>query len=253
MDGRVDQCNFLKIIDDIESVPKDGTNANSFGNDQNDSPSQTFNTDFANDMSWMPDSGGGSTKTNVAGGALQGVLPGQGTGHIYEQVRIVHGHMSGYGSSETTSGSAGIDMDFSDQGASDRPTPASSTPGDGHTRGSLSAANGGQGQSSRSGNSSFSTSPAQSGGQNNPNHGTFAADHMDFNAQGDGRAGMMSGNNGQFALPETPGRGENGSFGVPGGWEMNQQGLTPVGEGVFQALMEVGSMDLGWDFEGLNK
>jgi hypothetical protein len=46
-----------------------------------------------------------------------------------------------------------------------------------------------------------------------------------------------------FSMPETPGR----SFASPSGWSMGGQqqstGLTPVGEGVFRHMMELGSMD----------
>ncbi|PQE11195.1 fungal specific transcription factor protein [Rutstroemia sp. NJR-2017a BVV2] len=48
---------------------------------------------------------------------------------------------------------------------------------------------------------------------------------------------------GPFNVPETPGR----SFASPGGWSMNGQqqstGLTPVGEGVFRHMMDLGPMD----------
>jgi hypothetical protein len=215
-DGRIDQCNFLKIVDDVDSP--------------NGAPPL--------DTNWL----GGSTlaptipsRESAHPVAMQGMLPSlrQGqTGDTFDHSRNIHNHLGGYGTSE----SGNIDLDLSsDQNHSDRPTPNSST---------ASSLQPGQRQpgQTHSGRSSFDASPASSHqAQSDPSRApnAFYNPASDFsNLPG---TGMTPGSS--MSMPDTPGGRD---FTVPGGWEMNQ-GLTPVGEGLFQQLMGMGPMDMSWD------
>ncbi len=210
-DGRVDQCNFLKIIDN------------------DDSPGKTPGLD----ADWL---GGTSLRNSeVHPVSMQGVLQGlsQGNaGQMYDNPGSSHGQMGGYGQSNSANN---VDLDLSsDQNHSDRPTPSSST---------ASSLQPGQNQPGRSHSerSSFDASPVSS---HQPQGDTSRAANAFFNHTPDfanvGPTGMTPGST--FSLPATP-----RDFTVPNGWEMSNQGLTPVGEGVFQQLMGMGPMDMAWD------
>lgn len=216
-DGRIDQCNFLKIVDDVDSP----TGAPAV--DPNWLGSSTINS-------------GIPTHDGVHPVAMQGILQGlrQGqTGEAFEHPRNIHNQMGGYGTSE----SSNIEIDLSsDQNHSDRPTPNSST------NSSLQPGQHQPGQT-HSGRSSFDASPASSHqphGDPNRAANAFFTHATDFSNVGG--TGMTPGSS--MSMPDTPGGRD---FTVPGGWEMNGQGLTPVGEGLFQQLMGMGPMDMSWD------
>lgn len=209
-DGRIDQCNFIKIVDN------------------DDSPGEAPGLDG----NWL----GGTNLPNgeVHPAGMQGVLQGlsqENTGLLFDNTASGHSQMSSFGQS---SSSNNVDLDLSsDQNHSDRPTPSSST---------ASSLQPGQNQQGRphSGRSSFDASPASS---HQPGDPTRAANAF-FNHTPDfanvGPTGMTPGST--FSLPATP-----RDFTVSNGWEMSNQGLTPVGEGVFQQLMGMGPMDMAWD------
>jgi hypothetical protein len=254
--GKIDQCNFLKMVDDcsdeVGPTGADPSENNGFtsglpdaddsgvsGMSSSSNPSiDVFSSSFPAGQHWLPI---GSSNSGVHPSGMQGILPGQGPGIPYERVLNIHGHMSGYGRSESSNN---IDMEFSEQGQSDRPTPTSTTPSDGRTSLQPGHAQGGH---SQSGNSSFETSPVASH-QQNPStrlHNSFFTAGSDIDFSNGTGTGLTPGNN-QFTMPETPGGRD---FNVPGGWEMGQV-LTPVGEGVFRELMGLGPMDMGWDGTG---
>lgn len=229
--GKVDQCNFLKIIDD--SVPNPDNVQKSYTQQvtlSTTTTNQVSDFNFNNgDMNWM---------TEVTSG--QNTISNQDQNNMYSRI-----HIANYNPSD--SASASLNPDTSTE-PSDRPTPSSSISD--NLRG-------------KSGSSSFTTSPGTN--SNIPSRGIFAAEQVDFsmndtgnenvNMNGTGSTNAINGisNTGNtdgsgniYGMADTPGR----AFAAQG-WEMSQ-GLTPVGEGMFQALMEVGPMDIGWDFgEGL--
>lgn len=209
-DGRVDHCNFLKIVDTDDS-PGAGPGL---------------------DASWL----GGSSLPNgesVHPVAMQGVLQGvtQGVGNQgYDNARNAHTQIGSYGQGDSSNN---VELDLSsDQNHSDRPTPSSSTAS------SLQPGQNQQGHS-HSGRSSFDASPAPSHQPQEDSRATNSFFNHAPDFTGVGPTGMTPGSN--FSLPDTP-----RDFTVPGGWEMSNQGLTPVGEGVFQQLMGMGPMDMGW-------
>ena len=108
-----------------------------------------------------------------------------------------------------------------------------------------------------SGRGSFETSPAPSH-QNlsmagattqaevDQNVGSYFGGHSSFGLPPGVSPNMAP--NPRFPMPEAPG----GGFGVGSSWAdiSNQQGVTPVAEGVFRSMMPMGpvdSVDLGWD------
>lgn len=144
---------------------------------------------------------------------------------------------TGYVTSENSNNAdAGLSPDTTHSG-SNRPTPNSTTPSE--TRSNLQPG-------TNSGGNSYNTSPAPSNQAHLPNVGTvnaFFATQPDYS--GINPTGFTPDNT--FSLPETPGK----DYSAANGWNMSQQttGLTPVGEGVFRHLMELGvdPMDLGWE------
>jgi hypothetical protein len=210
-DGRIDQCSFLKIVDDVEEPTS------------------------ALDSLWTA-SNTVTDNSRVHPVAMHGILEGLSqNNNVFEPARNLNSNMGVYGQSDSSNN---IDLDMSsDQNHSDRPTPSTSTgsnlqPGQRQT-----------GQT-HSGRSSFDASPASS---HQPPENSGAANAFfnhtpDFSTLG-ASSGMTPGSN-TFGLPDTPGGRD---FAVPSGWEMSNQGLTPVGEGVFQQLMGMGPMDLQWD------
>jgi len=216
-DGRIDQCNFLKIVDDVDSPSGAPAVDPDWLGGSNISPS-------------MP------TPESVHPVGMQGILHGLGqgqTGDSFDHPRNIHTHMGGYGTSE----SSNIDLDLSsEQNHSDRPTPNSST------NSSLQPGQRLQGQT-HSGRSSFDASPVSSHqAHSDPNRATnaFFSHAPDFSSVGG--TGMTPGSS--ISMPDTPGARD---FTVPSGWEISGQGLTPVGEGLFQQLMGMGPMDMSWD------
>ena len=225
----MDHCNFLKIVDEPEPDTlnhDNGTAANGLSSNGFNANPDTSGIPVTS-LDWMPTS---TVSSNVIPAGLQGILMGQGSGKMFEAGGF-QSHMSGYGPS---------DVEFSDPGPSDRPTP-STTPSDG--RGNLQPA---QGRNGHSGRSSFETSPASSHRHTvQPDH-RVQHNNMFTGAEytGIGPIGTTGLTNAHtYGMPETPGR----DFTATGGWEMNGQGLTPVGEGVFRELMGMGPMEMGWD------
>lgn len=234
-----DHCaSILKMADDDEIPSSDNSpqidpalTKLSRDNEKNSplSANSTQNQDFES-MPWLSSEAGLPLRAmrTVHPVGMQGMLSPQGSNSPFEVQ-----NMRNYGRSE----SGTVEMDLSDQTHSDRPTPNSSTPSD--TRSSIQASSG---QAGQSGGSSFETSPASSHQNDNRSAAAFFGHATDFsNVGGTG----LTPNSTNFTLPPTPGRGND--FNVPNGWELSNQGLTPVGEGVFRELMGMGPMDMGWD------
>jgi hypothetical protein len=229
---------ILKMVDDKDlpgtSAPQIDPALNNLGLEATRNSPLSANSmpqDFES-MPWLSGESGiplRSNMTNVHPVAMAGMLAPQSSTSPYE--------MRSYGHSE----SGTVDMDLSDNLHSDRPTPNSSTPSD--TRSSNQAGSAAVG---RNGSSSFETSPAsshQDGRSANTNN--YFNPTTDYSNSGSG-TGMTPGSTGY--LPSTP--GTRNDFSVPNGWELSNQGLTPVGEGVFRELMGMGPMDMGWDGTG---
>ncbi|KAK7422201.1 hypothetical protein QQX98_001724 [Neonectria punicea] len=152
------------------------------------------------------------------------------SGATFEKNGSATGALSGFGEnsgeSQETSGSP-------DGAQSNRPTPNSSTGSD--QRMHLAP-----GQMNGSGRNSFQASPIS------PNQTLINPGPLDGSTQG-----FFADPNG-FTLPATM-SDQQGSFVMPEGWGdiQGQTGVTPVGEGVLRALMNMGPMDAmdlsSWD------
>lgn len=132
-----------------------------------------------------------------------------------------------------------MDMDLSSGEApvSDRPTPSSTAPSDGHRPTNLAPAK-------RSGHSSFETSPVASHNTGIPEqHQNGAAQAFYQQQGGEGYMPAMhnQGGLGNFAMAGSPGRGAEFAGAQ---WEMSSA-LTPIGEGMLRELMSIGPMDMG--------
>jgi hypothetical protein len=127
-----------------------------------------------------------------------------------------------------------MDLSSADNATSDRPTPSSTAPSDGH-RATLIPRKG-----PHSNRSSYETSPVttQIGSIPEPFQGVPPPAEQARQQQQQffpGEGGYMPPMNGHamgYGMAGTP------------GWEM-AQGMTPIGEGVFRELMGIGPMDIG--------
>ena len=199
------------------------------------------NDSFGDQANWMPLPEHRREQTGEPGAEVQRTLQGLAIG-ILPQTNYRAGDLNsnGYGNSDSSNtGDTSLSPDTG-HSASNRPTPNSTTPSD--TRPGL------QPGTNTSGGPSYETSPVAShqrvpttDGRSMSSFFTTQPDYSSIPATG------FTPDN-AFTMPETPGK----DFPVPSGWEMSAQttGLTPVGEGVFRHLMELGQMDpmdLGWE------
>lgn len=222
---------ILKMVDDDElpsnEPPIDPALTDmSHGGDRNSSLDTRSNQDFES-MPWLSNESNIPLRSlsNVHPVAMQGLLSPQGSNSPFELPNT-----RGYGRSEAGT----VEMDLSDQSHSDRPTPNSSTSSDVRSNNH---------HSGQAGGSSFETSPASS--HQNDNRATSFFNHTSDFSNAVGGTGLTPNSSSAFTLPPTPGRGNE--FTVPNGWELSNQGLTPIGEGVLRELMGMGPMDMGWD------
>ena len=227
------ECAFLGVPDDapnpMDDNPRVDTDSKKDLRRESDPPSGTNNQ-----PNWVPlrdhspiDHGKDVQRT------LQGLALGGIRRSTYGSGELSGG---GYVNSETNNvNDSGLSPNTGNSG-SDRPTPNSTTP-------SESRANLQNGQTS--GATSYETSPASSHNPRGPvvaptqSISEFYPDHPDYNISS---TGLTPDNNG-YTMPETPG------FPVPPGWESTTTGLTSVGQGVFNQLMDLGPidpMDLAW-------
>jgi hypothetical protein len=235
-DGTItDQCAaILKIVDDSDYAENEGqqgegntenVNRDREGNSAID-PALKDATASYEPLSWMNGDTGLPVRSTVHPVAMLGVLNSISSSSSYE----VFPRRDGFVQSESSNTA---DMDLSD-----RPTPNSSTASD--TRSNLQGNN--KGQSDRSSHASFEASPVSSHDSHNRSAAAFFNHTPDFTS---GVSGTGLTPNSNFSMPATP--ASRNDFAVPNGWELSNQGLTPVGEGVFRELMGMGPMDMGWD------
>jgi hypothetical protein len=199
------------------------------------------NDSFGDQPNWMPLNDHGPAQAGDQGTEVQRTLQGLAIGSV-PTANYGPGDLNSnsYGNSDSSNAAdTGLSPDTG-HSASNRPTPNSTTPSD--TRPSLLS-----GQNTSDG-PSYQTSPVTShqrvpvtDGRSMSSFFTTQPDYSNIPATG------FTPDN-AFTMPETPGK----DFSIPSGWEMSAQttGLTPVGEGVFRHLMELGPMDpmdLGWE------
>jgi hypothetical protein len=205
----------------VNSAGEFHRNSKSSTQSGNSNPNGGYFGDNLNDnLNWLPQNG---LPTRPTAPVPSSSLPVTMVSHFSMQA-----HLNPYGQD--------LDMELSETGPSDRPTPTSSAPSDG--RSNLQP-----GKSQSSNHSSFEASPASSH-QAIPDQNrsrTFYSSAQEYSSIPLGSTGLTPGN--AFSMPETPGR----DFTAPGSWDMSTQGLTPIGEGVLRELMGIGPMDMGWD------
>jgi hypothetical protein len=214
--GRIDQCSFLKIVD--EESPVEGPNVENRSSES---------------LNWL--NGNGLPTREVHPVAMQGILVGTGATTGFDQTGGMPSHMNHYMQS---------DANLSETDHSDRPTPNSST---------ASSLQPGAGQTGHhSGRSSFEASPVSTHlphPQESRMAGTFFTHPADFTGVGGVSAGLSS--SATYSLSPTLGGQTNmgREFTSTSSWEIGE-GLTPVGEGVFRELMDMGPgmgpMDMRW-------
>ena len=207
------ECHFLKIVGD------DGNAATAPDIAEPSNDSQGINNSNAppyGTQTWL------STEQ-----ALPILTPSSGM--TFDKGGSVSGPMSGFedgsGESQNTSGTP-------NENQSNRPTPNSSHGSDQRTH-----LNPGQ---INSGHNSFQASPIS------PNQTLMNPGSLDGSTQG------FFADPNAFTMPTSLGD-QSGAFALPNGWGdiPGQSGVTPVGEGVLRALMNMGPMDAmdlsSWD------
>jgi hypothetical protein len=222
LDGKIDQCNFLKMIDNSgidenNESPTSGVNVlnPSVGFASNDvngpittSPEETY-LRYGESMNWIP-------QGSVAQSA-------DAMGQIGQRVLAAYG--------------LELDVSSAEAGTSDRPTPNSSVPSDGRSQMGTGLLPGKGSDHPNSGHSSFDTSPSTGLHSQNPNVETsrtfYHTNQTEYVS-----TGMTPGQN--FALPIGMTMGPSHT------WEMNQGGQ-PIGDGIFRELMGLAPMDVDWE------
>ena len=227
------ECTFMRHPKDAPNPMDDSPIVTDTTNNRRESEQTSKTSDQPN---WVPLS---DHAPMDSGQDVQRTLQGLALGGISRST-YGSGELSGGGYSESSNANdSGLSPNTGNSG-SDRPTPNSATS-------SEPRANLKPGQTS--GRASYETSPASSHNARVPAPADTRSMSSFFSGQPDysniPSTGMTPDNN-AFTMPETPGR----EFQVPPGWESTTTGLTPVGQGVFNQLMGLGSMDpmdLGWE------
>ena len=212
----------MRVAEDSGVILDDKSPASAGAPSRNDS--------FGDQADWLSRPGHAPNQTGD-----QGADRRTPQGHAQADYKIGGTNSSGYGNGDSSnSADPGLSPDTGHSG-SNRPTPNSTTPSE--TRSGLHPG-------STTSRPSYNSSPVASHQRTPATEGSMSTffttysniPETDFTPDG------------AFTRPETPGK----EFPVPNGWEMSAQttGLTPVGEGVFRHLMELGPidpMDLGWE------
>ncbi|KFY45425.1 hypothetical protein V495_02976, partial [Pseudogymnoascus sp. VKM F-4514 (FW-929)] len=172
--------------------------------------------------------------------------PGNGTNLGSMPSLVVHPNANDttYGMQSHFGSDMDVDLSSADAAVSDRPTPSSTAPSDGHRPANLVPTKG----SGHSGHSSFETSPVASHIAGIPEQHQNGAAQAFYQQQQSGEGGyapaMQNQNMGHFTMAGSPGR--DAEF-AGAGWEM-ASALTPIGEGMLRELMSIGPMELGgWE------
>lgn len=235
---RKGECNFMRIPEDVGNPMDDASPAglndtsHDFRRQSELSSAEATNSDTNNmgeQSSWMPlpdhaaTDMGNAVQQNFQDLALGEAYRITAYGTVLNSTRV--------GTSESSNGAMSPDTTHP---SSTRPTPNASTPSDSRSTK----------QHGHSEQTSYETSPTATGlPKHLPGSDTrtipFFANQPDYNS-GPSATGMALGNG--LGLPDPSGR----DFDVPCAWDMGNQattGLTPIGEGVFKHLLDLGPMD----------
>ncbi|OBT40215.1 hypothetical protein VE00_08757 [Pseudogymnoascus sp. WSF 3629] len=230
-----DSCNFLKIAEDIVTSAQPDSPATSAAPTTSGPPVTSerappqFNGYTDNDMPWIPAERGFPNR------------PGAGTnlGSMRGLVVLPNANDTTYGMQRHFTSEMEMDLSSGDAAVSDRPTPSSTAPSDGHRPTNLAPTKG-------SGHSSFETSPVASHNAGIPEqHQNGAAQGFYQQQGGEGYIPALQSQGGiGYTMAGSPGRGAEFAGAQ---WEM-ASALTPIGEGMLRELMNIGPMDMGpWE------
>lgn len=263
-DGRIDQCNFLKIVDESSPpvVPMDDSSSGSgVSNAQNGSNAMPTTTQQPEAFQSFPDTLWAARVNNGfhdGRGASLVVFPDSSGSNV---ANSSIGGQSTCGMQRYAPAVPETDIDMSSGDANDHRTPSSTAPSDGRSGngngGGLAPhkpSGSGPGLSERS---SFDTSPI-------PTHQNGAANLQQQQQMVDRQAASLEQVSATFYTSSGTGEYMNSAQGFSmgqrqqqGGFqEQNvngwaQEGLTPIGEGVFRELMGIGGGSGGfggvWD------
>lgn len=165
--------------------------------------------------------------------------PGAGTnlGSMPGIVVLPNANDTTYGVQRHFTSDMDMELSSGDAAVSDRPTPSSTAPSDGHRPGNLAPGKG-------SGHSSFETSPVASHNVGIPEQHHIYQQHQQGGEGGYMPALQNPGAMAGFGMGGSPGRGAEFAGAQ---WEM-ASALTPIGEGMLRELMSIGPMDIGtWE------
>lgn len=227
-----DPCNFLKIVDDVaqpDSPPTSTAPTTSGPPVTSDRAPPPFSGYTDNAMPWVPADRGFPSRPGA--GTNLGSMPGL--------VVLPNTNDTTYGMQRHFTSEMEMDLSSGDAALSDRPTPSSTAPSDGHRPTNLAPAKG-------SGHSSFETSPVASHNTGIPGqHQNGAAQGFYQQQGGEGYIPALQNQGGiGYTMAGSPGRGAEFAGAQ---WEM-ASALTPIGEGMLRELMSIGPMDMGpWE------
>ncbi|KFY91106.1 hypothetical protein V498_05695 [Pseudogymnoascus sp. VKM F-4517 (FW-2822)] len=229
-----DPCNFMKIVDNDPTVQPSSPTTTSAPAPATSTPPVTsdrapppFSGYADSAMPWIPAERGFPSRPGA--GTNLGSMPGI--------VVLPNANDTTYGVQRHFTSDMDMELSSGDAAVSDRPTPSSTAPSDGHRPGNLAPGKG-------SGHSSFETSPVASHNVGIPEQHHIYQQHQQGGEGGYMPALQNPGAMAGFGMGGSPGRGAEFASAQ---WEM-ASALTPIGEGMLRELMSIGPMDIGtWE------